>query len=589
MNLNRQLEQQLKMFLPDVNPVDPAMHKFLQAVNESYFNFEKAIEEVAGHPVSVAHTSIQESAVILPSVDQLKKELTEAREAAEQSAAAKEMFLANMSHEIRTPMNAIIGMGRQLMRTPVNQQQQFYLNTINKAAEHLLVLINDILDISKIEAGKLNLEHTGFRPADVINHCIRVMEHKAEEKGLKLVKENSPEPATIFIGDPYRLTQILLNLVSNAIKFTEEGKVTISSLLQPVNGGEQLILLTVKDSGIGMDDDFLNTIFRKFTQEDKSTARKYGGTGLGMSISKQLTELMNGEIEVSSKKGEGTTVTLTIPFKVGTDKDLPESKEHGTDSAILSNKRILLVEDNEMNRLVASTLLENYGVIVDEVHNGAEAIHALKGGYYDLVLMDVQMPVLNGLDATRIIREEVNRFIPIIALTANAIKGEADKCLNAGMNDYVTKPFEEDTLINLIAKWLGEDISGLPQNQPIVMQSTPSAPLYDLSILERISSGNGTFVKKMITLFIKQGPADSALLQEAFGQKDYARLRSVAHRMKPSIDNMGITGIKETIRELENWDEQQQPDTALAHRITLVETTIRETAGQLASSDLLSA
>lgn len=232
----------------------------------------------------------------------LELELLDARESAEQSAAAKEIFLANMSHEIRTPMNAIIGMGRQLHRTPLDDQQEFYLETINKAAEHLLVLINDILDISKIEAGKLNLEHIGFRPDEVIDHCIQVMEHKAEEKGLKLLKENSPEKSTIFIGDPYRLTQILLNLLSNAIKFTEEGKVTISCLLQPVINNRQLIILSVKDTGIGMDGDFLSTIFRKFTQEEQSTARKYGGTGLGMSISKQLTELMNGQIEVSSKK-----------------------------------------------------------------------------------------------------------------------------------------------------------------------------------------------------------------------------------------------------------------------------------------------
>ena len=511
----------------------------------------------------------------------LELELLDARESAEQSAAAKEIFLANMSHEIRTPMNAIIGMGRQLHRTSLNEQQHFYLGTINKAAEHLLVLINDILDISKIEAGKLNLEHIGFRPHDVIHHCIQVMEHKAEEKGLKLIKENSPSPATIFLGDPYRLTQILLNLLSNAIKFTDEGKVIISCLLQPEIDNRQLIILSVKDTGIGMDAEFLSNIFRKFTQAEQSTARKYGGTGLGMSISKQLTELMNGHIEVSSKKGEGTTITLTIPFTTGSEKDIRETKGKVIDSSILWEKKILLVEDNEMNRLVATTLLENYGVLIEEVHNGAEAVQALKTRYYDLVLMDVQMPVLNGLDATKIIRQEINQFVPIIALTANAIKGEAEKCLKAGMNDYIAKPFEEEELINAIARWLGNKPESFLSIQSSSMENSPAPALYDLKKLENIAQNNKAFVLKMVNLFIRQAPADVTEIERAFEDQDYTTLRAVAHRMKPSLDNMSIHSLHTLIREIELFQESHSTREELASKIRVVRATIDQVVNLL--------
>jgi len=511
----------------------------------------------------------------------LELELLDARESAEQSAAAKEIFLANMSHEIRTPMNAIIGMGRQLQRTSLNDQQHFYLETINKAAEHLLVLINDILDISKIEAGKLNLEYIGFRPDEVINHCIQVMEHKAEEKGLKLLKENMPDKSIVFLGDPYRLTQILLNLLSNAIKFTEEGKVTVSCLMQPVLDNRQLIILSVKDTGIGMDAEFLNSIFRKFTQEEQSTARKYGGTGLGMSISKQLTELMNGQIEVSSKKGEGSTVTLTIPFDVGAEEDVPQTKGKVIDSSILKEKKILLVEDNEMNRLVATTLLENYGVQMEEVFNGAEAVRALKNNFYDLVLMDVQMPVLNGLDATRIIRQEVNQFVPIIALTANAIKGEAEKCIKAGMNDYISKPFEEEELINAIARWLGEGPESFTPSQSSVMDNKPIAPLYELNKLERIAQNNQPFILKMVTLFTRQAPADVTEIEAALEKHEYNSLRSVAHRMKPSLDNMGIQSLYEVIREIELFNEAETSASELATKIGLLRKTVDEVVEML--------
>ncbi|MBI5373046.1 MAG: response regulator [Sphingobacteriales bacterium] len=553
MNLNKQLDSHIAACLPETYREDPVIKKFIGAIQESC-DLQHKIQG---------------------------QEVRDLQEVAAESAEAKEIFLANMSHEIRTPMNAIIGMGRQLSRTNLDEQQQFYLETISKAAEHLLVLINDILDISKIEAGKLNLVQTGFRPGEVIDHCLQVMKHKAEEKGLKLVKKNGPGLSTIFIGDPYRLTQVLQNLVSNAIKFTEQGSVTVSCLVQPEKDKKQIMMLTVTDTGIGMDPEFQASVFRKFTQEDRSTARKYGGTGLGMSISKQLAELMNGSIDVSSRKGEGTAITLTIPFTVGVAADIPDTQMAAADSSILKGKKILLVEDNEMNRLVATTLLNNYGAVTEEAHNGAEAIRAVKDGFYDLILMDVQMPVLNGFDATRIIRQELNEFIPIIALTANAIKGEAEKCLKAGMNDYISKPFGEEELVNAIAKWLGKEPDKFAAPPLPEMKNGESPRLYELTQLEKIASNNQSFIRKMVTLFTNQAPADLKEIREAFANGNLATVRSTAHRMKPSLDNMGIESLHGLIREIETWDDSHAPNDQLDKKIAELSHTISLVLDQL--------
>lgn len=481
---------------------------------------------------------------------ELELELHDAREAAEQSAKAKELFLANMSHEIRTPMNAILGMTHQLNKTELNSTQHFYLDTVTKAADHLLVVINDILDISKIEAGKLTLEHIGFKPDDVIKHCMMVMNHRAEEKGLRLLKEGSDSNCPVFIGDPHRLTQVLLNLISNAVKFTDKGYVLINCKIMPEINRQQTLLVSVTDTGIGMDESYMKTLFQKFTQEETTTARKYGGTGLGMSISKQLIELMNGSITVESKKGVGTTITISVPFEVGTESDLQKESTVISDTSILKNKKVLLVEDNEMNRLVANAVLEPTGVIVTEAANGMEAVEALQKQQFDLILMDVQMPVMDGLEATTKIRGGINKTIPIIALTANAIKGESDRCRAAGMNDFISKPFQEEDLIQMLCRWLDNGSSSkikIKNGQQVLH----AGRLYDLSSLNKISRGNTDFIKKMIGMFNEQVPKSVQEMKEALQQKDFTKLRSIAHKIKPAIDNMGITSLHQVIRDIE--------------------------------------
>jgi len=480
----------------------------------------------------------------------LEHDLKEAKLQAEKSAEAKELFLANMSHEIRTPMNAIMGMSQQLYKTTLTSRQSTFLHAILHSAEHLLVIINDILDISKIEAGKLNLEAIGFSMQESVQGALEVMQHKAEEKGLVLKAVIDEAVNEVLIGDPHRFKQVLLNMISNSIKFTEKGSVTIGCSVLATAAGRQTIQIAVTDTGIGMDEAYLGQLFNKFSQEDDSVARKYGGTGLGMSICKKLIELMDGRIEVSSKKNEGTAITFILPFQTGNQSDLPAKEEMVFNSSLLAGCRILLVEDNEMNRLVATTTLEHYSVELQEAVNGEEAIRMLKNAHFDLVLMDVQMPVMNGIEATHAIRRDISATIPIIALTANAIKGESDKCIAAGMNAYISKPFQEQVLVRTICSLLGKETGAEIPEKPA---PTSAEALFDLEQLRQISHGDEKFIAKMVAMFVQTAPASIAAMKSALQTNDFAKVKSIAHGLKPSIDSFGIVSMKTRIRDIESF------------------------------------
>lgn len=484
---------------------------------------------------------------------QLEQDLIKSREHAEMLAKAKESFLANMSHEIRTPMNAILGMGNQLAKTALNEKQGFYLNTIKTAAENLLVIINDILDLSKIEAGKLTLEKIGFKPKKVSENAIVVLAHKAEEKGLRLINAFYDEKLSdILIGDPYRLNQVMLNLISNAIKFTEKGAVEVSWLVVKDLNNSQLIRISVADTGIGMEKEFVSKLFDKFSQEYESVTRNYGGTGLGMSICKELVELMDGHIQVASEKGKGTVVSFEIEFSKGTKDDIPEKKSvnsHVTNN-FLNGKTILITDDNQMNRLLASTILKNHGADIVEATNGEEAIQIVKTENPDLVLMDIQMPVMNGYDATRALRN-MGCQIPVIALTANAVRGENENCINAGMNDYMAKPFKEEDFLKIISSWLYTDIVNDTVTISTPINTEKENTCFDISQINEISQGDEKFVRKMLELFIEQASLITREMREAYANDDFEQITKLAHRFKPSIDSLGILQLKEEIREME--------------------------------------
>lgn len=409
----------------------------------------------------------QEPFVISSSVDITKRVLTEkklkrSKKATEALAQSKHNFLANMSHEIRTPMNAIIGMSRQLQKSSLNDEQLSYLDIIETASENLLFIINDILDLSKLEVNKMFLEKIAFKLEVVIESALKVMAYKAEEKGIQLTNSYfDAKLSPVLIGDPHRINQILLNVLSNAIKFTELGGVDICCNVLKDIGTSQYLEIKITDTGIGMDPIFLKKIFKKFTQEYEAKASNFGGTGLGMAITKSLVDKMGGEISVESKINVGTTIRITFTLDKADELDLKTKNSVVVTSANLKGKKILVVDDNRMNRMVAKVILKDYDVIISEAINGEEAVNYLKSNPCDLVLMDIQMPVLNGHQASEVIRQELKLDIPIIALTANAMKGEKEKCLQFGMNDYVSKPFDEKIFLQIIGTWIGDPVVSL--------------------------------------------------------------------------------------------------------------------------------
>lgn len=529
-----------------------------------------------GKPLRITgtHTDITER-------KQMEQDLIKAREKAELLAKTKETFLANMSHEIRTPMNAIIGMGNLLHKTELNTQQHFYLNTIRTAADNLLVIINDILDLSKIEAGKLTVEKIGFVPRKIIKDAMQVLVHKAEEKGLILSSSFcDPRLSEILIGDPYRLNQVLLNLMSNAVKFTEKGSVDIKCEVILDTNLTQTVRATITDTGIGMDSEFVEKLFDKFSQEYESISRKFGGTGLGMSICKELVSLMGGKIEVHSEKGKGTSVQFEIEFKKGNKEDLPVVSTLAVTQDFLSDKVILIADDNLMNRLVASSILKNYGASILEATNGEEAFQLVRSHKPDLVLMDIQMPVLNGYDATRKLRKS-GSSIPVIALTANAIKGENDKCTAAGMNDYIAKPFKEDLFLKIIAQWLQTDVQLVEEKKVDAGISVSDKSYYSLSGLEKVGQGNRDFISKMLLVFIEQVPTTLKDIKIAYQQEDMVTVKKLTHRIKPSIDYLCIDAITAEIREIEANAEVYGVSPNMDYLINKVDGIITEVVIQL--------
>ncbi len=515
-----------------------------------------------------------------------EQELMHAKKLSEESAQSKKDFLANMSHEIRTPMNGILGVAALLAKTPLDKEQQNYLGIIQDAANNLLAVVNDILDLEKIEAGKMQLEEIPFNISDKINTIITSFSFKAAERGIPLTYKNQLNNNLYVTGDPYRLVQILNNFLSNAVKFTEQGNIVLTTSIKFDKEDWMAVEFVVEDSGIGIPADKIKAIFSPFIQASSNTTRKYGGTGLGLSISKNLIEMQGGELWVESRLNEGTTFRFILPYKKHEAHLQEVAIQPVTNYKLLGKRNVLVAEDVELNQFLAKHIMHSWGFEVTIAENGRKALEALQEKDFDLILMDIQMPEMDGINATQYIRQMADSkkaSIPIIALTANALKGDSERYLQAGMNDYLSKPFTEESLFAVIKRNLPAPAVAtlFTEQAPEETVSTSDTSLYDLSMVRSVSGGDEEFIKKMVQLFIDTVPPGLVDLHEALAEQQWQRMGKIAHKLKSTIDSIGISALKDDIRFIENSGKHEKDTDSVAPLINKVTEVINECIIQL--------
>ncbi len=477
------------------------------------------------------------------------EELNLTRIRAEKSEKFKEQFLANMSHEIRTPINAVTGMTRLLLEKHPREDQLLYLESIRNASDSLLVIINDILDLSKIEAGKIEFEKIDVSISAVVRNVEEIMRFKAEEKGLVIsdhIDENIPP---VLTGDPTRLSQILINLIGNAIKFTDKGTVSVSvRRIDEVAGTNVALLFEVDDTGIGMTADQQSKLFREYAQAAPETSRRYGGTGLGLSISRQLVEMQGGKISVASAPGKGSTFSFTLSFAVSNNETIATREKNISGEMLgeLRGLRVLIADDNDYNRVVVKETLQLKirDCEVDEAMNGHQAIEMAEKNVYDIVLMDLVMPGLDGFEAAGFIRNKLAKpknEIPIIALTASVVKSEIDKSIAAGMNGFIPKPFKNYELLGAIYKSIHKDKDAVFEESDVTAKHRRQAGEYsDLNYLYEITEGDEVRSRRHLDLFFTKIPASIIDLKDHLSKDDYEKIRITAHSMKSQLHSLGV-------------------------------------------------
>lgn len=516
----------------------------------------------------------------------LIQSLNDSEKKVRETAKVKENFMANMSHEIRTPLNAILGFTNLLKARNPNADTNVLVNSIEKAGENLLVIVNDILDISKIEAGMMRIETTPFSVRGLVHSIETLFGERVKEKGLSLsTSVNESVPDTLS-GDATRLTQILVNLLSNATKFTEKGNIQLHVSNDGIKENVIRLSFSIADTGIGIEKEKIARIFDRFQQAEDSITRKYGGTGLGLSIVKDLITLQQGEISVESVAGKGTTFRFMIPYNVSTEQfTARKTEQQQINHVSATDASILVVEDNELNQSLLHHLLMGWGLSFDIVSNGKEAVDILQDKKYSIILMDIQMPEMDGYTATKQIRQVLKLDTPIIAMTAHALAGEREKCLSHGMSEYISKPLKEQELFRLIAKFgnpVAEQqiIVTIPQRReeiaaeakPVISKNTDRYQFINLHYIREISSGNKDYEKTVTKLFLDGMPEDLQALNTALVNKDFAALATTAHDLKTSTSIMGLS--EKLLPYLESLENKTQDETSARKNVETIKMMI---------------
>ncbi|MBK9320234.1 MAG: response regulator [Bacteroidetes bacterium] len=557
---------------------------FNKACTTNETNYKTAVN---GHHFDVNYIPIRNEdkqingmmgvAIDITSFIKNEEELMNTIEVKEGSAKIKEQFLANMSHEIRTPIHGIISLTQFVLNTSISEEQKKYLDLIRKSADTLLVIVNDILDLSKIDSGKLVFEETPFSIKDTLQTAVASFIPKTTEKNIELKTEVSKNLPDTLAGDPVRLTQIINNLLGNAVKFTDKGSVRIVVNTLEQNSTHIVLEFRISDTGIGIPAHKIDSIFESFTQAGDDITRKYGGTGLGLTITKQLIERQNGSIHVESIANEGTTFIFHIPYKICIENNQEIVKEKKNIIHLPSELKVLIAEDHDINRFIIEKMFKEWGLTPTFAITGVEAVKAAKEQIFDVILMDIEMPDMNGYRATEIIRAELpypNNTVPIIAMTGHAMAGEKEKCIGIGMNDYLSKPFKPEDLKQRIADLTGKSvINNTPDKQaqsavtaaketaPIAETSVGSRPLINLGFLKEISENNDQFFVEFIQMFLQNTPASISEIENAISNQNWEAIRQAAHKMKPSFNYVGLkelSGISAKIEDLAKRNEDME-------------------------------
>jgi len=557
-------------------------------VKENKINIHKTIADLEKQQQILLYISIAASAfILLLSIiifadinrsNTYKKQLEISRNRAEQLAKFREEFLSNMSHELRTPVSALSGFSKRLEKQISIPSKQEFLKNISFASDHLLGVINDVLDIARIESGQLKLSEDNFSVYETAREVISLLSIKALEKNIELSTDIDSVKNMLVSGDAMRLRQLLVNILGNAIKFTSHGTVSlnIKSSGTANEEGNKNFEIKIQDTGIGIPADKLKSIFEPFTQADMGIARKFGGTGLGLSISKKIVELLKGELKAESKEGEGTTFTAILPYKVVSttenlfqnDNTLEEKKIEPSVKTLIGLK-ILLAEDDELNNILQQSILNDLGAIVDGVGNGEEVLMKLQLERYDAVLMDLQMPELDGIETTRRIRQDLKSNVPVIAITANIHNAQKEKCFAAGVNDVVIKPFSESQIAEAILKFVSQaNYFSIKTKQEYIAKKEPTLQKpYNLATLEKASNGNRDFVVRMIKLFCMSGESLFTKAKENLTAGNTAKTAENIHRLIPSCRQLNISQLALTLKQLENDCIENKNSANILHQL----------------------